>query len=523
MSIALVAIYLRFHALDRESLWFDEGWTWWLTSLPAASMMRIIRGDVVAPAYFYLLHVWSRAFGDGVVGLRSLSALLSTLALWPFVWIARSSWHGLPARDAAAAMPPAEHGLVAHATPYAATALLAVSTIQVQFARDARPYALLLCATLGALAFAIRAAERRSPRAIGGFVACVALGLYTHNMMAFTLVGLAGAWLAWPGGRSLRGRCVDLAIAGACVAICYAPWLPTLREQARWISGRFWLSAPTLDGVVADAGEIVGVLDWAVPGVAWERFGVRVRAETIARLTCAAAAAGVALALLTRDARQRRIAVALASVALVPPALVFGYGLVAQPLFVPRLFIASNAAIALLVAMPLAPGRPRVVRLLGGGVALVLLALMSLSTFTFLSSPQKEDWRGAYAHVARLPPSPRRLLVFVAAEGELPFAFYAAHDASRVAEARTGAPGGFFDLDPPQTIRRVLGDGDLASLRAQLASGRWDEVVLVLGHDAFSDPAGRTEAMLRSRLSLVDEWSSRYVRVLRFDARKLSS
>jgi hypothetical protein len=142
--------------------------------------------------------------------------------------------------------------------------------------------------------------------------------------------------------------------------------------------------------------------------------------------------------------------------------------------------------------------------------------LMGLSTTASLATPQKEDWRGAYDVVRALPESDRRLLVFVAAEGELPFAFYAKHDRSRRPEPRTGAPGGFLEVDPPRTIRRVLADADLDPLRRELATGRWDEVVLILGHDDFSDPEGRTEAELRATWRLVDEWSSRHVRVLQF-------
>jgi hypothetical protein len=210
------------------------------------------------------------------------------------------------------------------------------------------------------------------------------------------------------------------------------------------------------------------------------------------------------------------VALALCSVALLPPALVYLYSAVAEPVFVSRVFIASGAVVPLLVALPLAAGRGIGIRIAGGLIALALFGLMCLSTTTLLATPLKEDWRGAYERVARLPASDRRLIVFVAVEGELPFAFYATHDKSRVAEPRTGVPGSFFDVDPPRTIRRVLSDADLKPLDEAMASERWDEIVLVLGHDDFSDPGGRVERALRSRWAIVDEWSSRHVRVLRF-------
>ena len=514
--IALLAVALRWLDLARESLWFDEGWTWWLTSLPASRMFRVIRGDVVAPAYFYLLHAWVTLFGDRDVALRSLSASLSTAAFVPFAFVAaRISWHERPAHVSSQ---PGENERGARATVavLVATALFAVASMQVQFARDARPYALLVLASLGALCFAIRAADRRSPGAIAGFVGCVVLGLYTHNMMAFTAVGLGLAWLIWPGGRRLPARAIDLSVATACLGLCYLPWLPVMREQARWIAGKFWATHPDGPALAIALSNVVGVDPYAIPGIAWERFAMRVDVHVVATSVCAAVAGSIVLAIATRDARRRRIALALCSVALVPPALVYLYSAVAEPVFVARVFIASGAAVPLIVALPLAGGRAIGVRVVGALIALALFALMCLSTTSLLASPQKEDWRGAYERVARLPASDRRLIVFVAVEGELPFAFYATHDRSRAAEPRTGVPGSFFEVDPPRTIRRVLGEADLASLEREMASGRWDEIVLVLGHDDFSDPGGRVEASMRSRWRTLDEWSSRHVHVLRF-------
>jgi hypothetical protein len=133
-----------------------------------------------------------------------------------------------------------------------------------------------------------------------------------------------------------------------------------------------------------------------------------------------------------------------------------------------------------------------------------------------LTTERKEDWRGAYAVVRELPPSPRRLILFVANEGELPFAYYASRDPARPAERRSGAPAGFFDLDPPKTIRRVTSDADLDGLRTTLESGAFDEIVLVLSHDAFADPHGLTETLLRSTARVVGTHDLRLVRVIRF-------
>jgi hypothetical protein len=135
--------------------------------------------------------------------------------------------------------------------------------------------------------------------------------------------------------------------------------------------------------------------------------------------------------------------------------------------------------------------------------------------------------------------------VFVANEGELPFMYYAERAAPtppvqsadpRTGEPvllrpptfgpdthrdvrRTGLPAGFFDLDPPKTIRRVTGNSDLTPLVTATANRTHNEVVLVLSHETFADPEGLSEAYLRKNWRPVEERAFDRVRVLRF-ARK---
>ena len=94
-------------------------------------------------------------------------------------------------------------------------------------------------------------------------------------------------------------------------------------------------------------------------------------------------------------------------------------------------------------------------------------------------------------------PRERRLLVFVANEGQLMYRYYARRaGVRRPRQTLTGCPQGFFDLDPPRPIRRVLHDTDVVRLRRVLAEGDFERVLLVLSHDWFADPGRRVEALL---------------------------
>src|SRR3954465_11071528 len=78
-GITLAGALLRFATLDVQSYWLDEvsidnnprhlfgGMPW---AVPA--------GECAPPPCYVLAWLWSKAFGTGEVGLRSLSALLGT-------------------------------------------------------------------------------------------------------------------------------------------------------------------------------------------------------------------------------------------------------------------------------------------------------------------------------------------------------------------------------------------------------------------------------------------------------------
>ena len=52
----------------------------------------------------------------------------------------------------------------------------------------------------------------------------------------------------------------------------------------------------------------------------------------------------------------------------------------------------------------------------------------------------------------------------------------------------TGAPGGYFDISPPQVLRQVTTDADLANLARLLNGEKFDEVVVIKSHPWWADP-----------------------------------
>src|SRR5271165_5549902 len=77
-------IALRWSGLGRKSLWLDEGYTAWVVSNPWQQIVRIISVDTAPPLYYLLLRGWTQLFGFSEAALRSMSALMATVALFVF-------------------------------------------------------------------------------------------------------------------------------------------------------------------------------------------------------------------------------------------------------------------------------------------------------------------------------------------------------------------------------------------------------------------------------------------------------
>lgn len=72
--ILLLAAFLRFHNLDAQSFWNDEGNS---ARLSERSLRLILEGtasDIHPPLYYVLLRGWRELVGESEFGLRSLSA-----------------------------------------------------------------------------------------------------------------------------------------------------------------------------------------------------------------------------------------------------------------------------------------------------------------------------------------------------------------------------------------------------------------------------------------------------------------
>src|SRR6185312_16018225 len=178
-AIVLLAAALRFATLRTQSVWFDEAATWDLVRRPFGAMLHgVAHGESTPPLFYVLEWGWTRVFGDGEAGLRSLPALAGLLTVPVARAIGRRAGQGRVAVGLAAA------------------ALVAVDPLLVWYSQEARSYALAVLLSALALAFLMRARDDPRPRVLAGWALAAALALATHYFTLFVLVP-QGAWLLW--------------------------------------------------------------------------------------------------------------------------------------------------------------------------------------------------------------------------------------------------------------------------------------------------------------------------------------
>jgi mannosyltransferase len=129
VTLLLIAAGVRFHDLDVQSFWYDEGVAYSHSQRNLLELIPALRNNVHVPAYFGTLALWEDFIGSTEFGLRSYSAL------WSVVSVAAA--YALAKR------------LSSPIAGVAAAAFVTLNTFSIYYAQEARMYAML--AAIGAL------------------------------------------------------------------------------------------------------------------------------------------------------------------------------------------------------------------------------------------------------------------------------------------------------------------------------------------------------------------------------------
>jgi mannosyltransferase len=364
-ALTVVAAALRFATLDRQSFWLDELVTVSLVRQSFGDMVHAIPHSEATPYLYYVVAwPWTRLFGSGEVGIRSLSALAGTATV-------------IAAYGAGASLLSSRVGLLT-------AALVAVNPFLVWYSQEARSYALVtLFVAIGLWFFG--EALKGERWAFAGWALVSSLALATHYFAVFVVVPEALWLLARAPARRRAAWAVGVP------AVVFLAHLPLLLDQRG--NGRSAAQSPIVKRIIGVPKDLV--VGFSFP---WELAGTILAALLV--LT------GLVLLATQVPARERSPAMvtgAVAAFAVVAPIVLAGGG---------ADYVIARNAIVVVIPAAVCLGAGYAANRTGVVTATVLCAL-SVSivlAVSFDAQYGRTDWRGLAAAIGPAT-SPRALVV----------------------------------------------------------------------------------------------------------------
>jgi len=275
LAILIAAFALRVFYLGKQSLWYDEGVTWYLTRFSLPELVRWTAADIQPPLYYLLEWLAVRLFGQTEFALRFPSVVFGVLSV-PMMWqMARALF---PRRNSA----------------WLAAGFIAIAPLMVYYSQEARMYALLVFQSLlgswllwqmvvptpshrlwRLLPFRGRVGEGIIYPA--AYILVMASALYTHYFAVFLLVAHIVYWLLvirdWRLGEvfNLQSPITNIIFVFGGIGVLFAPWMPVLLARLG-DDPSYWRGALKLPEVLRDVA--ISFTAGGTPEMVAERAGL---------------------------------------------------------------------------------------------------------------------------------------------------------------------------------------------------------------------------------------------------------
>lgn len=175
------------------------------------------------PLYYVLSRLWLSWTSHSIAAARSLSAVISVVAVGAMYLLARELFGAPP------------FGLVA-------AAIMAISPFHVLYAQEARPFSLWTLTILLSSVCLLRALRLQTWRQWLGYTVATTAGLYTFPFTFFVLTG-HGLYILVNNSLRTVARLVWFSIAAAVSLLLFSPWLGAIYQNIHRMSS--WRYADT--------------------------------------------------------------------------------------------------------------------------------------------------------------------------------------------------------------------------------------------------------------------------------------
>lgn len=468
VSILLLALILRLYQLGEQSLWWDEAQSWWFASHSISELIPIIiENDQHPPLYYILMSAWLKV-DTSEWWMRFLSVIFSISAI-PFVF-AIGRMHSFT-------------------TGMIASGIIACSPIQIQYAQEARMYAMMFffaALVMWSVAKFITD-ERPNVRVQVTYVIGSVGALYSHNTGIF-LVFSALLVLAW-NFRHEKTRLLLVASLTAVVILSWLPWIPSLMGQIRETGEHFWIPPLQPGGILQAIEQIV------TPFHYHQAIAVRILLVIVI--------VAIALTGVRAVRNDRRLSVfTIAFIAI--PFLSMTFISVWRPILLPKTVLWMMLPLSILIGAAISSMKRRFTAIAAG--ALIVLIAIS-GGFYYFGSVQKEDWRSAAKMVHTLAQQ-SVFPLYTSPLSEIPLQYYW-HGLGVEVEG-WGIPARLFERgwEPIFTSR------DEAQVRHLAESER--ALALVVSHSWISDQRGRIPEIIEETHARHREYTYYGIRIIHY-------
>jgi mannosyltransferase len=247
LMVVMLSAAVRFHRLDAQSLWNDEGNAYVQSTRTFFEIADNAARDIHPPGYYMVLAVWRLLFGETAFALRSLSVFAGVLTVAFTFALGKRLFHPLAGLCAAL--------------------FVALNTFNLYYSQEMRMYALLGLWSVGAIWAFVRFIQTGAWRWGIALALLNAAGLYTHYAYPAVMVTQGVLFVLWwvsilfptlnPSPQSREGLVQDkplqfgrflrsgsrvvssslllYILANLLTLTLYLPWLPTaIRQITTW-------------------------------------------------------------------------------------------------------------------------------------------------------------------------------------------------------------------------------------------------------------------------------------------------
>jgi uncharacterized membrane protein len=266
----VVGAFLRFDNLGALEMSADEGATWAAADAPSIREVIAIQQTHNAgklPLHDLLLHEWIAVFGDGLVAMRSLSALCGLVTIALMFPLTREIFC-IREVDADIAFTQRDIDLIAALAAF----ICAISLVTIKYERELRMYGLLLALATAHLWAFLRALRRQT---LGDYIVLALLtsALVAVNMVTTSMLAVEGIWLMLIllqrqldyHNRMKMVLTVGIAIVAGIAILAPTLYVPFLIGRKLVASGKMeWLVLPTWWEPAAFFNKAVGTVGFPV-------------------------------------------------------------------------------------------------------------------------------------------------------------------------------------------------------------------------------------------------------------------